>query len=77
MSDHKIRLEALQKKIEDKRIEKAKLEQRKEQLQEENTKLMKELFDLGINTIEELKIEITKLEKEIEEGIASAEKALN
>lgn len=76
MSNFKQRLEAIQEKIQNRKVEKAKLEERKSTLEKEREKINAQLKEQGINSQEELKTKITELEKGIDDRLTGAEKAL-
>ena len=58
----------LQKQIDSNKLEQAKLSERQKNLKEENEKLIKELSVYEIK-VEDLEDEMTKLNKEVEEGL--------
>jgi chromosome segregation ATPase len=76
MSDYKEQFDKLQEEINNKKLEKAKLEERLENLTKERTEIFNELKTLDIATPEDLKIEIGKLEKEINEELEKCQKSL-
>ena len=76
MSDYKKRLETLREKIDNRKMEKAKLEERKSTLEKEREKINAQLKEQGINSQEELKTKITELEKGIDDRLTGAEKVL-
>ena len=76
MSDFKKQLDDIKKKIEDKKIAQAKLEQQLEDLTKEKKDLDTQMADLGIKNIASLKAEIEKLETELTEGLEKCQKML-
>lgn len=73
--DYLTRLQAVEKKINDNKIQKAKLEEKKDNLEAEYKKLEKDLEAHGIKE-SELDQTITNLETDIEEEITAVEEAL-
>jgi hypothetical protein len=73
--DYLQRLQNLEKKINENKVTKAKLEQKAEQLQEEYKKLLTELEAQGVKE-GELGQTILNMENDIEEAIAEAENSL-
>jgi hypothetical protein len=69
------RLQKLEAKIQENKLTKAKLEQKKEQLEEEYKKLLTELDTHGIKE-SDLVQTISNLEIEIEEDISTCEESL-
>ncbi len=69
------RLQNIEKKINENKIQKAKLEQKKEQLKEEYEKLLAELKTYDV-TEEDLGQTITNLEVEINESLLECESEL-
>lgn len=67
--DYKVQLEEIKKKVEEKKVEKAKLEERLDSLKKEQEKLLAQMKELGINSPDELQTEIEKLEATIQLGI--------
>jgi len=76
MSDFKTQLDDIKKKINDKKIEQAKLEQQLEDLTKEKKDLDTQMADLGIKDIASLKEEIGKLETELIEELEKCQKML-
>lgn len=76
MSDFKKQLSDLQDKINDRKVQKAKLEEREKSLTEELEKINLKLKELGIENEEALKKEISELEEQIEIGINKCQKLL-
>lgn len=74
--DYKKELETIESQIETQKIEQVKLEERKRQLIEDKTKILKELEELGIKeeVLEEI---IEELEIKLQEGIVECRKILN
>lgn len=68
MENFKGKLEAIETEIESKKIQKAKLEQKKEQLEKDKNEIIAELAGENL-TPEKLAEEINKLELEIKSGI--------
>jgi len=66
----------LQDKIQTRKLEQARLIERKEALEKERDNLNAQLKEQGINSEEELKKKINELEKDISDRIESAEKTL-
>lgn len=75
MSNFTERLEKIQSSVNEERIKQAKLEERKEILKKDRSKLLEELKELGIKE-EDLQEESANLEMEIEEKISGYEKEL-
>ena len=73
--DFLTRLQNLEKKTQENKIQKAKLEQKRDQLDEERNKALAELEAEGIKA-EELGQTITNIEVEVEEEISAAEASL-
>lgn len=73
--DFLTRLQAAEKKIKDNQLLKAKLEEKRDNLEAEYKRLISEVETLGIKP-EELAQTITNLETEIEEEIITVEEAL-
>jgi len=73
--DYLQRLQSLEKTINENKLTKAKLEQKKEQLEEEYKNLLTELEAQGVKE-EELGQTILNMENDIEEAIAEAENSL-
>lgn len=67
--DYKAQLDQLQNTIQAKKVEQAKLTERLETLKAEETKLLAQMKELGIENISELKTKLTTLEAEIQENI--------
>ena len=76
MSDFKTQLDSIKKKIEEKKIAQAKLEQQLEDLTKEKKDLDTQMADLGIKDIPSLTAEIEKLEKELTEELEKCQKML-
>lgn len=76
MNDFKKQLSDLQDKINDRKVQKAKLEEREKSLTEELEKINLKLKELGIENEEALKKEISELEEQIEIGINKCQKLL-
>ena len=76
MSDFKTQLESIKKKINEKKIDQAKLEQQLEDLTKEKKDLDTQMGDLGIKDIPSLNAEIEKLEKELTEELEKCQKML-
>ena len=76
MSDFKTELENIKKKIEDKKIAQAKLEQQLEDLTKEKKELDKQMEEIGIKDTVSLEAEIESLEKELTEGLEKCQKML-
>lgn len=74
--DYKKRLEEIRNKIEARKLEKAKLEERKSTLEKEREKIDTQLKEQGINSQDELKTKIADLEKSIDDKLTGAEKTL-
>jgi uncharacterized protein (DUF3084 family) len=74
--DYKQELEQIEETISENKEKLIRLQEKEKQLKEEKDTIMAELKELGL-TPEILEEEITKLEKEIKEGIEKAEKILN
>jgi len=76
MSDFKTQLDSIKKKIEEKKIVQAKLEQQLDDLTKEKKDLDTQMADLGIKDIPSLTAEIEKLEKELTEELDKCQKML-
>ena len=76
MSNFKTQLEDIKTKINQKKIEQAKLEQRLEDLTKEKTELDSQMAEAGIKDILSLEEEIDSLEKELTEGLEKCQKML-
>jgi len=74
--DYKKEFETLQEQINTKKLEKARLEERLENLQKEEKELQENLKELGV-TSEELEVTISKLEEEIKGELEKCQKSLN
>ncbi len=75
MENYKDKLDKIEQEVNNAKIEKAKLEERKRNLEEEYTKIVEELKKEGI-TIEDLENNINELEIGIQEGIAKCQQIL-
>ncbi len=75
MENYKEELDKIEQEVNNAKIEKAKLEERKRNLEEEYTKIVEELKKEGI-TIEDLENNINELEIGIQEGIAKCQQIL-
>ncbi len=75
MENYKEELDKIEQEVNNAKIEKAKLEERKRNLEEEYTKIVEELKKEGI-TIEDLENNINELEIIIQEGIAKCQQIL-
>jgi len=73
--DYKEKILKLEKINSNNKLEKAKLEERLKTLEEEQTKLEKELNEEGF-LVEELAEDIKKLEEKLDEGIEQCKKIL-
>lgn len=76
MSKESDLLAQLEKKYQNLQLENARLEERKKQLQEENTKLITELNTLGLTELD-LEMTIEELKTKLETGIAECQTLLN
>ena len=76
MSDYKKQYDILQEEINDKKIEKAKAEERLENLQKETKQIQENLKELNV-TSDELEEVVEKLEKEIQSDLTKCQKSLN
>ena len=74
--DYQKELEQITKTVETQKLEKAKLEERKRQLTEDKTKILKELEELGI-TEDKLEETVEELEISLQKGIKECQKILN
>ena len=77
MTDFKKDIENVKKLIAEKEIERAKLEQRIEDLETQKKELNIKLKDLNIKDIKELIVAIEDLNKEILEGVNKCQKILS
>ena len=75
MSDYKNDFENLVKEIEEQKVQRAKLEERLENLQKEEKQIQKDLKELDV-TSDELEDVISKLEGEIKEEMEKCNKTL-
>lgn len=78
MSDvnYKEQLNKILEEVNEKKLEQARLKERQKTLTEEKTKIMASLEELGIFGEEELKAELEKIEKEIQEGLEKCQTLL-
>lgn len=67
--NYKEELDKLQKTLETKKMEKVRLEERIKQLEEEQIKILTELKEIGLSSIEEANKVVVSLENEIQEGL--------
>ena len=75
MSDYKKELDILQEEINNKKVEKAKLEERLANLQQEEKNILQQLTGLNVKP-DELETVITTLESEIKEELEKCQKSL-
>lgn len=73
--DYRKELEIIEERYNNKKLEKAKLEERKRKLEEDKKKVLQELEEEGFLE-EELEKDIKKLEKKLIEGITECQKIL-
>lgn len=76
MSDFKKQFDDIQETINNKKVEKAKLEERQENLLKEQKQIQEDLKELGV-TSDELEDVISKLEEEIKGELEKCQKTLN
>lgn len=76
MSDYKKQFEELQEEINNKKLEKARLEERMTHLEKESGKIQENLKELNVSS-DELDNVIAKLEEEIKGELAICQKSLN
>ena len=76
MSDYKKQLETIQAQVEAKKIELAKLTERQETLAKEQTKLLEQLKEQGIDDPTQLAEKILALEAQIQEQLAKCQTIL-
>lgn len=76
MSDYKKQFEDIQNSINDKKMLKAKLEERRDNLSQEYEQICDDLEELGL-TKDELDDTISKLEEEIKEELEKCNKTLS
>lgn len=76
MSDYKKQFDEIQETINNKKVEKAKLEERQENLLKEQEQIKKDLEELGV-TSSELEDVISKLEEEIKGELEKCQKTLS
>ncbi len=76
MSDFKKQFDEIQETINNKKVEKAKLQERQENLLKEQKQIHEELKELDV-TSDELEGVIADLEKEIKEELAKCQKTLS
>ena len=74
--EYKKELEAIESQVETQKIEQVKLSERKRQLTEEKTKILKELEELGIKE-EVLEETVEELEVSLQQGIEKCKQILN
>ncbi len=75
MSDYKKQLDEIQEDISNKKLEKAKLEERLENLKKDMKQLREELKEMGLTDITPEMLDA--LEKDIKEEIEQCQKSLN
>jgi putative cell wall-binding protein len=75
--DYKVEIEKIQTKLEAKKIEKARLEERTKSLTEEREKILVQMKELNINSLEALNKEIFHLDKELQDEITKCSQILN
>jgi len=75
--NYKDEIEKIQYKIEAKKIEKARLEERAKSLTEERDKILVQMKELKVNSIEALNKEIEQLDKELQDEIMKCSQILN
>jgi len=73
--DYKEELDKIEKDVNEKKIEKVRLEERQKALGIERDDILKELAELGVS-LDELDSYLEKEEKEIKEGIEECQKIL-
>jgi len=73
--DYKNELSKIEKTIENNKLEKARLEERKKKLDEDKELLFSQLKDEGI-TYEQLESKIKELEEQIKEGIEKCQQII-
>lgn len=73
--EYKDQLDKLKKDIDEKKVQKAKLEERLENLEKDGKQIQEDLKELNV-TSEDLEEVISKLEKEIKEEIDLCKKSL-
>ena len=76
MTDYKKQLDDIQEEINNKKVEKAKLQERMENLLKETKQIKKDLEVLDVSE-EELDGVITSLENDIKEELSKCQKSLN
>jgi chromosome segregation ATPase len=76
MSDYKKQFDEIQETINNKKLEKAKLEERQENLLKEQKQIHEDLKELGV-TSDELEDVISKLEEEIKGELEKCQKTLS
>ena len=76
MSDYKKDLNDIEVKIQDKKLEKAKLEERLKRLKEEETAILEELKGSGIETVSKIPLYLDERKKELEGQLAEIKKQL-
>lgn len=69
MSNFKEEFESLTKKIEEKKMEQVRLQERQKQLTEEKEKINVQLKELNLESIEQAKSKVETLEKDITEDL--------
>ena len=75
--NYKDEISKIQTQIEQKKLEKARLEERLKQISEEKEKLMIQMKELKIETVDELTTLITTLETELKDRVVSWQESLN
>ena len=76
MSDYKKQFDEIQETINNKKVEKAKLQERQENLLKEQKQILEDLKELDV-TSDELEGVIADLEKDIKEELEKCNKTLN
>jgi len=76
MSEFKKQFDDIQESINNKKVEKAKLQERQENLLKEQKQITEDLKELGV-TSDELDDVLSKLEEEIKEELAKCQKTLS
>jgi len=76
MQNYRKELELLEKEVQDRKLEKAKIDERIKTLEEEKTKLLEELKEFGINSLKELEVYIQETEEVLNQKLTEARKIL-
>ncbi len=76
MSEYRKQLEELETEVQNRKLEKAKIDERVKTLDEERIKLLEELKEFGINSKEELEKYVTETEELLNKRLTETRKIL-